>query len=138
MVSLRCIAINDIGSMILLSLHKVHVKFVIFHTHEDNAMLPTYGCDQSIQDDVQELVHEPLQMNEVELSQSENQWSDQGVQIEDSEEEGSEEIEEDDNDEFVEDDSSTNDDSIENDSGEDDDLDDEDDNAEFHNDDGDF
>nr|GMC69518.1 uncharacterized protein LOC109157962 [Ipomoea batatas] len=77
---------------------------------QDNTPLPTYGCYQSIQDDVQELVHEPLQMNEVELSQSENQWSDQGVQIEDSEEEGSEEIEEDDNHEFVEDDSLTNDD----------------------------
>nr|GLL16347.1 uncharacterized protein LOC109190339 [Ipomoea trifida] len=65
---------------------------------QDNTPLPTYGCDQSIHDNVKELVHEPLQMNEVVLPQSENQLSDQGVQTEDSEEESSKEIEEDDND----------------------------------------
>nr|GMD52355.1 putative transposase En/Spm [Ipomoea batatas] len=84
---------------------------------QDNALLPTYGCDQSIQDDVQVLVHESLQMNEVELPQSENQWSNQGVQTEDSEEEGTEEIEEYDTDDSVEDDRVSNDDYVENDCG---------------------
>nr|GMC60688.1 uncharacterized protein LOC109190933 [Ipomoea batatas] len=102
---------------------------------QDNAPLPTYGCNQSIQDDVQVLVHESLQMNKVELPQSENQWSNQGVQTEDSEEEGSEEIEEYDTDDSVEDDRVSNDDYVENDCG---DLDGEDDNEEFDNDEGDF
>nr|GLL45004.1 uncharacterized protein LOC109190339 [Ipomoea trifida] len=47
---------------------------------QDNIPLHTYGGDQSIQDDMQELVHEPLQMNEVELSQSGNHRTDQGVE----------------------------------------------------------
>ncbi|XP_019196351.1 PREDICTED: uncharacterized protein LOC109190339 [Ipomoea nil] len=91
---------------------------------QDNISLPTYGGDQSIQDDVQELVHEPLQMNEVELPHIGNQWSNQGVQIEDSEEEDTEEIEEDDSDDSDEDDSG--------------DIGDEDDNEESENDEGDF
>ncbi|XP_019197078.1 PREDICTED: uncharacterized protein LOC109190933 [Ipomoea nil] len=92
---------------------------------QDNIPLHTYGVDQSIQDDVQELVHEPLQMNEVELPQSENQWADQGVvQTEDSEEEDSEEIEEEDNDDSEQDNSG--------------DVDDEDDNDKSDNDVGDF
>nr|GMD70770.1 putative retrotransposon polyprotein [Ipomoea batatas] len=55
--------------------------------------------DQSVQDDMQDLLHEPLQMNEVELTQSRNQRSEECVESEDLEEEGSEEIEEEDNDE---------------------------------------
>nr|GLL26675.1 uncharacterized protein LOC109157962 [Ipomoea trifida] len=71
---------------------------------QQNIMLPTYGGSQSIEDDVQDLVHKPLQMNEVELTQSENQGSDERAQTENSEEDDSEEIEEEDNDDFIEDD----------------------------------
>nr|GMC91662.1 transcription termination factor 4, mitochondrial-like [Ipomoea batatas] len=77
---------------------------------QQNIMLPTYGGSQSIEDDVQDLVHKPLQMNEVELTQSENQGSDERAQTENSEEDDSEEIEEEDNDDFIEDDSGDSDD----------------------------
>nr|GMC47001.1 uncharacterized protein LOC109190339 [Ipomoea batatas] len=98
----KCIAINDTGILNVRPRGAIDSVYSSSYTYQqDNIPLHTYGGDQSIQDDMQELVHEPLQMNEVELPQSGNHRTDQGVKTEDSEEDDSEEIEEDDNDDSI-------------------------------------